>query len=220
MFGNLMYSGLAALSVVLLPLVTAMAQDQKVREGNGTIQSRTQNAEKHANARADETQNPKAIPGDGVSTSPESYREALVLYSQAYLDLAKYDLESAQKISSSLSISALERRRLAVKVAEERLRVAMLPPGEIDTTSIRMHYAEEYAKSARRSYLQAAASQTFTDAQLERLRLKSVLAARAATVMSNPVHVMSLLDHMHWELDRLKEDVAALQLRIEELEKQ
>ncbi len=154
-----------------------------------------------------------------VSNSPESFREAQILYSQAYLDLAKFDLESAEKVKSSLSFSALERRRLAVKVAEERLRVAMLPPGENDTVTVRMHYAEEYAKSARRDYLQAIASKSYTDAQRERLRMKSVLATRAVSVMSNPVHLMSLLDHMHWELDRLNEDVVTLQLRIEELEK-
>ena len=152
-------------------------------------------------------------------TSPDNFEDVQVLYAQSCLDLAKFELKSAEEIESSLSFNALERRRLAVKIAEERLRVAKLPAGENDTVSLHLRFTEEKAKKARSDYLRAVASKAFTASQIEHMRLKAEVAKRQFAVMSNPIHLMSMLDHMHWEIDRLNEAVIALELRIAEAEK-
>lgn len=151
--------------------------------------------------------------------SAAQYDEAQVAYSQACLDLARFELKSAEAVKSSLSIGALERRRLAVKVAEERLKVAMSQDTDKDTSKVRLRFAEETAKKARQDYLRASASTTFSSSQIEHLRLKSEVAKRKFEVMQNPVHLMSIMDHMHWEIERLNDAVTALELKLQEVER-
>lgn len=147
------------------------------------------------------------------------YDVAQVAYSQACLDLARFELKSAEAIQSSLSLGTLERRRLAVKVAEERLRVSTSQEAGTDTMEVRLRFAEETAKKARQDYLAALASPTFGASQVEHLRLKSEVAKRRFQVMQNPVHLMSILDHMHWEIERLTDAVIALELKIQDVER-
>jgi hypothetical protein len=152
----------------------------------------------------------------------ESYHAAQVRYAQSYLDLTKHELKVAEQIKQSISAHSLEQKRSDVKVAEEQLRVVSSPVGETETTPIRLRFAEEDAKHARNDYMKAVAAQkgnkaAFTDSQVETFRLKAEVAKHRLNVMSNPAHMMSLLDHMHWEINRLSEDLLALQSQVEEL---
>lgn len=147
------------------------------------------------------------------------YDEAQVAYSQACLDLARFELKSAESVKSSLSIGALERRRLAVKVAEERLKVAMSQEADRDTSKVRLRFAEETARKAKQDYLRASASTTFSSSQIEHLRLKAEVAKRKFEIMQNPVHLMSIMDHLHWEIERLNDAVTALELKLQEVER-
>jgi hypothetical protein len=147
----------------------------------------------------------------------KQYDEAQVAYSQACLDLARFELKSGEAIQSSLSIGAIERRRIAVKVAEERLKVAMSQEAESDTSQVRLRFVEESARKARQDYLRALDSKTFSSSQIEHLRLKSEVAQRRFEVMQNPVHLMSIMDHMHWEIERLNDAVTALELKVQEV---
>jgi hypothetical protein len=161
----------------------------------------------------------------GDTATRQSYHESQIQYAQSYLELAKLELRIAEDHKTTLSNNAAQQKRNMVKIAEEQLRVASLPIGEGDTVPVRMRYAEENAKSSRQEYLNALSSTkesrfAFTDDQLERLRLKAEVARHRLSVMTNPIHLMSLLDHMHWEIDRLNEDLIMLQARIETLEKQ
>lgn len=154
--------------------------------------------------------------------SRESYHADQVLYAQSYLDLAKHQLKVAEQFKTAFSAHSLEQKRNDVKIAEEQLRVASLPVGETDTAPIRLRFAEEDAKHARNDYMKAVEAQkrnkaAFTDAQVETFRLKAEVAKHRLKVMSDPVHMMSLLDHMHWEINRLNEDLSALQSQVEEL---
>lgn len=112
-----------------------------------------------------------------------------------------------------------ERRRIAVKIAEERLKVAISEEADTDTAQVRLRFAEESAKKARHDYLRGLASKTLTASQVEFLRLKAEVAKRKFELMQNPVHLMSILDHMHWEIERLNDAVTALELKVQEIER-
>lgn len=99
------------------------------------------------------------------------------------------------------------------------MKVAISEEADTDTAQVRLRFAEESAKKARHDYLRALASKTLTASQIEVLRLKAEVAKRKFELMQNPVHLMSILDHMHWEIERLNDAVTALELKVQEIER-
>ena len=57
------------------------------------------------------------------------------------------------------------------------------------------------------------------DFEMAELRLKSEIAKLRLEIWSHPgTNVLSLMDHMHWQLERVSEEVLDLQRRVDKLE--
>lgn len=148
----------------------------------------------------------------------DGFAKSQIRYAQACLDLATVEYEAAMEAESSHSPAALQRLANSIKVAEEQLRVAKLPRSESDTVPVHLRYAEEKAKLAKRTYLGALErnkkrSGTYSELHLEQLRLKAEVAESRLAVWSNPAQILTYLDHIHWEIDRLGEAIIDLQQR-------
>ncbi len=118
----------------------------------------------------------------------------------------------------------MEIRRKKVKVAEEQLRVAKLSAAETDTVPIHVRFAEESAKATQLEYSRVAAytrevAQVYSESQVELFRLRAQVAQCRLEVLRDPSHLLSLLDHLHWQIDRLNEDIVSMQSRLELLER-
>ncbi|HIE99484.1 MAG TPA: hypothetical protein EYG03_12055 [Planctomycetes bacterium] len=54
---------------------------------------------------------------------------------------------------------------------------------------------------------------------IKEFRLKAEVAELRMAIWNNPeTNVLSLLDHMHWQLERVSEEVLDLQKRVDKLE--
>lgn len=110
-----------------------------------------------------------------------------------------------------------------VAVAKEQLRLVKVPDG--DAIQLHLKYAQEMASAAAGDYqrafkAKAAFDGAYSDLQIRELRLKAEVAQLRLAIWSNPgINLLSLLDHMHWQIERVSEEVLDLQKRVEKLER-
>ncbi len=176
-------------------------------------------------------QQPQPSPGTQPATPASEgvigQIDPLVRYARAYLELAQVELQLAEQsnreVPGTHSVSFIARKENRVEVAKEQLRVALLGTIEGDASQIHLRYAEECARLAKRDYQRALEmknrKQVYSDLQLQLLRLKAEVAEFRVALWSNPQNVLSALDHVHWQLERVSEEVVDLQLRLDELAK-
>ncbi len=166
-------------------------------------------------------------PPSQVSQGLTEQVDPLVRYARAYLELAEVELrlaeESNRQIPGTHPRSSIARKENHVAVAKEQLRVAELGDKNGDASQVHLRYAEERARIAKRDYQQALEmknrKQVYSDLQLQRLRLKAEVAEFRVALWSDPDNVLSALDHVHWQVERLSEEVIDLQMQLDELAK-
>ena len=148
-------------------------------------------------------------------------------YAEAYLELAEVQLEmllnANRKLARTYSKREINRARVNVAVAKEQLRLVTEPEG--DAIQLHLKYAQEMAGVAAADYqralkAKAALDGAYSDLQIQELQLKSEVAQLRLAIWSNPgTNVLSLLDHMHWQIERVSEEVLDLQKRVKKLER-
>lgn len=167
------------------------------------------------------------LPADGQDeVAGDGPPNMMKRYAEAYLKLAEVQLErrlEANEASPGLfSKRQLDRGRLNIEIAREQLRLASVPAG--DAVELHVKRAQEAATVAEADYQKALKAvkitpRAYTPLQVEEFRLKSEVAHLRLAVWGNPnVSVFSMMDHVHWQLERLSEEVIELQSRVDKLE--
>ena len=167
------------------------------------------------------------LPGVTDEQIPEDSGAVLTRrYAEAYLKLAEVQLElqlNATRTSpEAFSEREIDRSRMNVAVAREQLRLVSTP--KRDAIQLHLKHAQEQASVADGDYQRALKAQasfvgTYSDLTMKEFQLKAEVAQLRLAIWSNPgTNVLSLLDHMHWQLERVSEEVLDLQKRVDKLE--
>ena len=160
-----------------------------------------------------------------ADNTPESSRyELLVQYAKTNLDLAKVELQQAVEINAESSGAiprlTIERLRSNVAVAKEQLSEAELASygGQ---ERVRLRHAEEKIRVAKLA-LDAGRKQAqdgfVTELELQRLQLRYDLARLSLTLIKNPENFVTLLHRLEAQVNRLSEEILAIDQRISKFE--
>ncbi len=156
---------------------------------------------------------------------PESSRyELLVQYAKTNLDLAIVELQQAVEINAesggAIPRLTIERLRSNVAVAKEQLSEAELASygGQ---ERVRLRHAEEKIRVAKLA-LDAGRNQAedglITELELQRLQLRYELAKLSLTLIKNPENFVTLLHRLEAQVNRLSEEILAIDQRISKFE--
>lgn len=147
-------------------------------------------------------------------------------YAETYLELAEVQLEKRlnanKKVPGVYSKREIDRSRMNVAVAKEQLLLVTAPEG--DAILLHAKHAQEQAIVTDADYQRALKANavfagTYSELLIKELRLEAEVAELRVAIWSNPkTNVLSLLDHMHWQLERVSEEVLDLQKRVNKLE--
>ena len=158
------------------------------------------------------------------NTSERSRYDLLVLYAQKNLDLARVELQQAVEINAKsrgvIPRLTIERLRSNLAVAKEQLSEAELASyGGLER--VRLRHAEEkirVAKLALDAGRKQAKDGLVTELELQRLQLRYDLAKLSLTLIKNPENFVTLLHRLEAQVNRLSEEILALDQRISKLE--
>ena len=150
--------------------------------------------------------------------------DLLVQYAKTNMELAKVELQQAMKINAESSNAVprltIERLRSNVSVAKEQLREAELASyGGLER--VRLRHAEEkirVAKVALDSARKQAKDGLVSELELTRLQLRYDLAELSLKLIKNPENFVTLLHHLEGQVNRLGEEILALDQRISKFE--
>lgn len=159
-------------------------------------------------------------------TTPEDPgTELMRRYAEKYLKLTEVQLElrleANRKSPKVYPANEISRYRMNVEVARERLRLVTAP--DSDTIELHFKYAQEKAKVAEELYqnalkAKAKSPSAFSELKIRELQLKAEVAQLRLDIWSSPgADVLSILDHMHWQIERVSEEVLDLQRRVDKL---
>jgi len=149
-----------------------------------------------------------------------------IQYHQALVELAELEyqtaMESNRKAAGAIAGWNLDRLKKNVMLSKKLLENAMRDAGD-DMSTLHIVHAKELAKMAASDYRTALESKRLNPSaisayRLEKTRLTAEIARLRVEMWKEPTSVSSLVDHMHWEIDRLSRDVLDLQQRLERLE--
>ena len=160
-----------------------------------------------------------------TDNTPEISRyELLVQYARTNLDLARVELQQAVEINAESSGAiprlTIERLRSNVAVAKEQLSEAELASygGQ---ERVRLRHAEEkirVAKLALDAGRKQAQDGLITELELQRLQLRYDLAKLSLTLIKNPENFVTLLHRLEAQVNRLSEEILAIDQRISKFE--
>lgn len=157
--------------------------------------------------------------------SPAKDHEILrIRHAQACLELAESRLEHRLDINNRRPgfYTEKELRRYRQDVAVAKRHLATIRSG--DAVQVHLQHARELADVAKVDYqdaLEVSAEKpgAMTKHQMNELRLKAEIAELRLAIWSHPeANVLSLMDHLHWQLERLSEEVLELQRRLDKVE--
>ena len=109
-----------------------------------------------------------------------------------------------------------------VAVAREQLRLATEPGG--DAIELHVTHAQSEAGIATDAYQRAlkaveADPSLYNDLQIKNFALEAEVAKLRLAVWANPgTNTLSLLDHMHWQIQRVSEELLDLQQRVDKFD--
>lgn len=156
--------------------------------------------------------------------TPEQIRQS---QAKAWLQLAELQLEARlaanKKIPNLYTEKELRRYRTNVNVAKSRLALVQKNG---DVVELYRQLAREQAKVARTDYEESIKANTLKagtyaryETEIEELRLKAEIAELRLAMWEQPeANLLSIMDHVHWQLEQLSEEVLELQKRFEQLE--
>ena len=150
----------------------------------------------------------------------EDYAEASVALAEVELRIAR---ESNRRVPHVFSEVDLERRAMNLAVANDRLNVARTTSEVGTTVPLFIQQAREKAATTARVYERAREMQqlygpSVSELVLERHRLAANVARLRLKVWEDPHHLLSLVDRMQWQIDRLSDEVVDLHKQVEMLQ--
>lgn len=159
------------------------------------------------------------------SAEPSRY-DLIVQFAKTNLELAEVELQQAVDINAQnagvIPRFTIERLRSNLAVAREQFNEATLAShGGLER--VRLRHAEEkirLAKLALDAGKKREADGLITALELKRLQLKYDLAQLSRTLIMNPENFVTLLHHLEGQVNRLGEEILALDQRISKLEPQ
>ncbi len=154
----------------------------------------------------------------GVDLAPLMRRNA-----EAHLELAEVQLEirldANKRAPNAFTAKEIDRSRGHVEVAREQLRLAMMA-SDGDAADLHVSYAQSEANVTGGIYQRAlkateADPSAFSQLKLRELRLEAEVAQLRLAIWSNPgTSTLSIIDHMHWQIEQISEEVVDLQERV------
>lgn len=147
-------------------------------------------------------------------------RHAAACLELAELQLKKR-LEANQRMPGLFPDKELHRYQVNVEVAKRHFAAVQLAEDAVD---VHLQHASEQAKLAESDLSQALATNqaepgTYSDYEISELRLKAEIANLRLIIWSHPkTNVLSVVDHLHWQLERVSEELIELQRRVDRLE--
>ncbi len=155
-----------------------------------------------------------------------NHESVRVRYARANLRLAEIELEMAltenEKIRYLYSAETVERLRNNVAFAEELLRHET-HPGNDGLHSIHLRELEGTLKLAESELSSALEANTQVPGSIslmkvERLRAAVELARLALEKARDPAVTQSPIDHLQWQLERLRSELTRLYVRLDKVE--
>ena len=157
-----------------------------------------------------------------AAEAPDQIR---VRHAEACLELAELQWQSRlaqnRRVPNTFHEKELRRYEMNVAVARERLAAAKTKG---DVIGIQLEHAKQKAEVATADYEEAKAVRQstpdmYSDQEMDELRLKAEIAqTRYAIWNHSKANLVSLMDHMHWQLEQVSEEVLEIQRRVEKLE--
>jgi len=147
-----------------------------------------------------------------------------VRYAEASVELAQIEVQLRQEANrrtpNTYTPSQLEHCEANVQLAKEQLRLAQQPASaDADFVSVYLLQAENRARNARQTYTDALESNRLDPAysalKLRRLELEAERSQLRLAMWQDPSN--TLLEHIHWELDRVSEELLALEQKVDRL---
>jgi hypothetical protein len=150
-------------------------------------------------------------------------QDLVVMYAKTRMELAQAEIEWANQSSGGvLPQRYIERRSSDLAIAKEHYKQAMLAStGGIE--KIRLCYAEESVRLARLDLERATRlgqKDTIREIVIKRAQLKYKLAELKLAMLKNPENYVTFMEAMQAQIDRVEQDVLAIDSRILKLEKQ
>lgn len=169
-------------------------------------------------ARPGQTQTESEAGPDGQDKIRE--RHAALCLELAEIQLEKR-LELNRRMPDLFTEEELRRYRMNVNVAKRHL-VAVHRDG--DALEIHLQHAREQADVAQAKYRDAMKAvekmpNVYSKYEMAEFRLQAEIAKLRMEIFEHPENnVLSMMDHVHWQLERVSEEVLELQRRIDKLE--
>ncbi len=166
----------------------------------------------------------------GDESQPKKSDPIRLRYAQLNLELAETQLERRleqnEKMPNVQPVSPYEIRRYEMNVEVAKKQLAAAKHGA-DAVEVHLQRAKEQMQVAKEEYqnflkareAKAADPILYNKHELNELRLKAELAKLRFAIWSEPEsNMLSIFDQVHWQLERLSEEVLELQRRFETLE--
>ncbi len=172
---------------------------------------------------------PRWAPSDAPDRTSEQRQltpqEIKVQHAKVYLQLAEIELEQALQQNSQVAKvvprMVVERLHSNVAVAQEQLTQAE-QASTLGPMETRLRHAEERVRLAKANLETMTKAKEkglkLDDLELKRLRLTHELAKLRLAMWNNPDNVLTLMDHMQWQIDRFGEEILYLDKRLTKLE--
>lgn len=173
---------------------------------------------------------PALVPGQHhearESVATESGKGVQARYAEANLHLAKIELQIAltenAKIPNLYSALTVQRLRNNVDYAQEMLRHENRS-GESGLHALHLTEVEGALKLAESDLAAAVAANkrvhgSFSDLEIERLRAAADVARLALEKAHDPTVTQSPMDHLQWQLDRMRSELTRLNVRMDKVE--
>lgn len=167
------------------------------------------------------------LPGLGNQEVQEDLAATLARsFGEANLELAEVELEirltANERAPGAFTQRQIDRSRMKVEMTKEQLRLATIVP-KGDATQLHLRHAELEAGLAAGIYERALKANkdrpgVYNELQIKRLRLKAEVTQLRLAIWLNPgTNTLSILDHMHWQIERMSEELVELQDRVDKL---
>jgi hypothetical protein len=156
---------------------------------------------------------------EDVASPQIQYHQALVQLAELEYDAA---LDSNRRVSGTFGKRYLERLQVNIRLSQRLLENAKRDAGE-DMSTLHVLHAEEWARIADKDYRSALKAresnpQLISKYRVEKARLNAEITKLRVELWKEPKHISSLVDHMHWEIDRMSRNILDFQQRLERLE--
>ncbi len=150
-----------------------------------------------------------------------SPRELVILYTKTKMDLAKVELDwLLEKSAGVIPAPRVERQKSDLAVAKEQYNQAMLASsGGLE--KVRLCHAAEKVRLAK---LQLTAGKNLREKNalselgLKRLQLQYELAELNLAMLQNPENYVTLIEALQGQIDRMGQELVAIDLRLTKLE--